>query len=63
MGKVDNMHEQMGNYFSQEMVRKRLMEMLQEKDRIPKMKNSFDELNSSPSMAEGYVSDLFAKGL
>lgn len=37
--------------------------MLQEKDKIPKMKNSFDELNSKLSVAEGYVSDLFAKGL
>lgn len=37
--------------------------MLQEKDKIPKLKNSFAELNSKFSTAEGYVSDLFAKGL
>lgn len=50
------MHEQMGNDFSREVVRKSLMEMQQE--RTSKMKNSFDELNRKLSTAEGYVSDL-----
>lgn len=39
-------------------MRKSLTEMLQEKDRIPKMKNSFDELSGKSSMAEGYDHDL-----